>query len=259
VSKAVSVFTVVIASLLTTAAAPPPVSSPAPAATPKPLSSFSAPGWLTVRAAAREKVATLKAVIRLERLGALTRIDLGDVSATADNGKGAVTQPFPAGAITAVLDQGRRLFSVWSSRSPIYYESKLTLSTSSAATAVNEMSALTKYQLLSFALNLTGRQLVDGHVASTFAFESKAQKHGGKVQNAAGHVALADGLAGMPIHADLTLGAGAPSTVTLQLDFTSISTNAPPLPEFTRPPGYKRTTNPLAVLVTMAPQPAAKP
>jgi hypothetical protein len=243
------------ASLLAIAATPSPPATPMPMATPSQLSSFSAAGWLSLKAAAREKVASLQAVIRFAHRGRLTRIELGDVSATANSGKGNVVMPFPAGTITAVIDRTKELFIAWSSRRLLYYQSKLTAATLGSMSALNKLSAFTKYQLLTFSLNLTGHQPVDGRMASVFEFDAKVQKQGGKVQSAVGHVALADDLSGLPIHTDVTMGAGEPSTVTMQMDLTSISTNTPPASEFATPRGYKKVKNFVELLMTLAPLP----
>lgn len=250
---------VFLSSALTIAAAPAPRPAPSQTATPNPLTSFSAAGWLSLKAVSREKIASLRAVIRVSHEHLLTRIDLGNVNATANDGKGEVAQPFPSGTLTIVIDQGKRIFTLWSSRRPLYYESALTpsmsVSISNATNVVSEMSAFTKFQLLSFSLNLIGHQPIDGHAASVFEIDSKVQKQGGKIQNTIGHVALADDLSGLPIHADVTIGAGEPSTVTMQMDLTAISTGAPALSQFMVPKAYKRTKRMLQILMALAPAP----
>lgn len=243
-----------IVSLLTSAA----VASPPPPATPTPLSSFSAGGWVSLRAVAREKVATMQAEIEFAHSGSLTRVDLGNLSVSANNGSGDVNEPLPAGTISAVVDQTRGLFLVWSSLRPLYYESKSTMSAWSLTNVFNEMSSLTKYQVISFSLNLLGHQMVDGHMASVFELDSKVQKQGGKIQNTVGHVAFADDLSGLPIHEDFTIGAGEPSTVAVQADLTRISTSAPPASAFAAPRGYAKTSQLLQVLMTLMPSPPAK-
>jgi hypothetical protein len=247
--------TAIVASLFTLGAAP----SPQPSATPNPLSSFSAAGWVSLRAVNKDKIATITAEIQFAHSGLMTRIDLGDVSATANNGKGEVAKPFPEGMLSVVIDQAKGLFTVWSSRRPLYYESKFALSTWNAANAFNETSAFTKYQVLGFSLNLTGHQIVDGHMASIFELTSKVQKQGGRMQNTVGHVAFADDLSGLPIHEDLTIGPGEPSTVTLQADLTRVSPNPPPASDFSVPSGYKKTSNFIELLMTLAPTPPPKP
>jgi hypothetical protein len=247
-----------VASLLICAAAPSPTPSALPSGTPNPLSSFSAAGWLSLKAVAREKVATIKAEIQLAHNGSLTRIDFENVSLSANNGRGEVTQPIPQSTLSGVIDQAKGTFMVWSSRRPVYYESRLNLSRWNVSTAFGAASALTSYQVLSFSLNLLGRQMVNGHMSSVFELDSKVQRQGGKVQNTVGHVAFADDLSGLPIHEDVTIGAGEPSTVTVQADLTRISTNPPLSSEFAAPAGYTKTTQLAVVLMALAPAPPPK-
>jgi hypothetical protein len=239
------------------ASAPPP---PRPLPTENPLTSFSAVGSLSARAANLKKVAMVQAEIRFAHRNALTRIDLLDLSLTANNGSGnTVVIPVPAGTISAVFDLANRVVVVWSSRRPLYYRTKFTFSRFGGASAINRLSALTKYDVLSFSFYLVDHELIDGHEASFFTFDAKTQHHGGKVQQLTGHVALADDLAGLPIHADLTLGSGTPSTVTLRMDLSSISTGAPLMSQFAAPKGYKRTAKLAEVLAAMAPAQPSRP
>lgn len=247
------------ACLVALGATPVPSPEPSSSPTPNPLLSFSATGTASLDAVNGEKTALIQARLRFGRRLGLTRIDVLSVTVTANNGKGNITMPLPQGTVSAVFNQSRESVAVWTSLQPLYYGTKLRLSPLGAVRLPVGLSALTKYQVLSFSLHLVDHETIDGHGASLFAFDAQTQKTGGKPQETTGHLALADDLAGLPIHADLTVGAGSPETVSIEMDLTSISTSAPPVSAFAPPKGYKRTPQLMRVLMAMLPVPHRTP
>lgn len=241
--------------------------SPVPSATPSSLSVFSAAGSMSLKAAAKGKDATLQLAIRIEHRGFLTRVDLDDIVAVANagNGKGNVTIPIPRGTLDAIIDQGKRRVTLWSSRRALYYQSQFPLSLPSSppfalgTSPLGELRALTTYRAFTMSLNLVGHQSVNGHMASVFELQLKTERQGGTSSTFVGHWALADDLSGIPLHVDLTIDANEKATVTMQMDVSSISTSEPPQSEFAPPRGYKRTPRLTEILTAMAPVPSTSP
>jgi hypothetical protein len=246
--------------LALTAAAPTP--SPAPAAVPaaaakaKPLAPFSAAGTLNLGGESSGKTMTFHTDMRVLHRDTRWRIDVSNVTANASdpNANSMMAAFLPKGTISLLIDPGKKLITMWSTMHPLYFQTKMALPTSKTKTThasgspfdLNGLSSLTQYDVMNDTFSLTGHQTLNGRMASLFHFTSQTQKHGGKLEDVSGDLALADDLAGVPIHLALTAKGGLNGT--MAIDLTSVSSGAPAANMFAPPAKYKKTTQPFEVL-----------
>lgn len=246
------------------AAAPTPTPTPARPT----LTAFSSTGRLVAKATVSEKTVNIQADVATWRRGGLLRVDLQKlaVSAADPASNAMLSQMIPAGGITAVFDQRTQMLTLWSTQTRTYYRTKVNFtapkpkatpkpkaSPSPKASPASVLSrildatnSMTQYDVYSETVELTGHQPVNGHMASVFHFSSKSQKHGGKLQQASGDLALADDLSGIPVRFALEATGNVAGNV--NIDLLSISTSTPDANLFVLPAGYKQVKNFLDVL-----------
>lgn len=230
----------------------------APAA--KPMPPFSATGSLRADVQASAKSGTFETDIRVLHAGSRTRADLLKIvlSTSDPNGNAMLAQMVPKGVLSIVVNQSTNAYAVWSSRHSLYFHGTFALphaapknKTSKRAASpwtnvLKGLNALTQYDVLNNTFSLAGHQAVNGRPASLFRFTSQTQKHGGKLEDVTGELALADDLSGIPIHfkADAT----GPIAGGVQIDLASIVTGTPNPALLAPPRGYKRTKNFMEIL-----------
>lgn len=247
----------VFAACLLIAAAPTPTPSPSPA-----LTAFSSTGRLVSKATIGERTVNIEADVAAWRRAGFLRIDLQklNVSAEDPSSSAILSQLVPSGGITVLFDQRTQMLTLWSAQTRTYYRTKVSFTgpkpkpkptpkskaspnpkaspPSLLSRILEAANSMTQYDVYRQTFELAGHQPVNGHMASVFHFTSKTQKHGGKLQQATGDLALADDLSGIPVRFALEATGNVAGNV--NIDLLSISTSTPDAKLFALPAGYKQ-------------------
>jgi hypothetical protein len=236
----------------------PPASSPAAA----PLQGFSAQGTLAVQAMVEGSAFNFAADVAVMNSKRRVRIDVLHLTMSgSDPNQNAVMAQFvPQGTVTLVYDQGSGTTTLWSEQKRVYYQTKMRAAptpratptpkpTATASSPIDQLlratKSITEYDVLTQTLTLVGHQPINGHTSSLFHFALQSQKHGGKLQDVSGDLALADDLSGIPIRFWVT--AKGDHEGSLKLDLVSASATLPDASVFVVPAGYKKVGDILQV------------
>lgn len=249
-------FAVLMAGALVARPAAAQTATPAPV--PTPLAGFSARGTLAAEAIVSGNPATLSAEVAVMSAKGRVRLDLLHL----DSEKGSFVSVMIGslnqnGGVTLVYDYASKKMTVWSVANRSYFQSKWQslaphrVAAQPAASPLDQILGFTKsgteYDSLNQTIALVGHQPVNGHVSSVFHYTMQSQKHGGKMQDLTGDFALADDLSGVPVRFWATMKGAQEGSV--KLDLVSAQLTPPPASAFAVPPGYKRVSSIMQVMM----------
>ncbi|MFN2529207.1 MAG: hypothetical protein ABR584_10895 [Candidatus Baltobacteraceae bacterium] len=229
--------------------------SAAPTPSPTPLAGFSSRGTLSVSANVMSKPVSLNAEVAVWSKRGHARLDVLKFSTSgAQNPNAMVNQFLPAGTITVVYDQATKATTMWSDSKREYFQSKAVPHAKlkpaqkpkePAESPIDQIlkatRSITEYDSFSESLNLTGHQIINGHISSLFHFRMQGQKHGGKLRDLTGDMAFADDLSGIPVR--LWMISKGEFEGEVKLDLLSASAAVPDASLFKVPAGYKKVAS----------------
>lgn len=261
---AVALAAALLAPISTPAEAPTSAKSPTPAPTSAPFQGFSARGTLVAAALVNGSTVKLGAEVAVASSRQRTRVDLihlelsgNDASANAQ-----FAQFLPHGTMTLVYDQRSQTTMIWSEQKHLYFQTKMSTapkpkptpapkatvepkSTTPPPSPLDQLlrasKAISEYEVLNQTLTLVGHQSINDHTSAVLHFTLQSQKHGGKLQEVSGDLALADDLFGIPVR--LWVTAKGEHEGSVKLDLVSASAASPDAGVFVVPAGYKRVTD----------------